>query len=282
MCFVSVTSFKSQKIKNFFALALGLFVIGCSSGDDEKFEERPVESLYQEGMSELKAKRSERAAKIFDEVERQHPYSEWATQAQLMAAYAHYENQKYEKALAAVDGFIALHPAHPDVAYAYYLQGLCYYEQVSPVERDQQITELAYDSFEQLVQRFPKSDYAKDAKYKLVLLKSMRAGKEMEVGRYYQNKKSYVAAMNRFRVVVKNYQDTVHIPEALHRLVEVYLSLGLKNEAQQTAAVLGHNFPDNPWYAETYLLVKGQDFRAEEYRQEKSWIQRIWKPKSKV
>ena len=160
-------SFKFSKIFSACVLSLSLFLGACSTSDDEKFDEQPVGKLYNKGMAELKDKQYERAAKIFDEVERQHPYSEWATQAQLMAAYAHYENQKYEKALVAVDSFINLHPAHSEVAYAYYLQGLCYYEQLSPVERDQKITELAYESFEELVNRFPHTDYAKDAKYKL-------------------------------------------------------------------------------------------------------------------
>lgn len=275
-------SFKFSRILGACVLSLGLIVSGCSTSDEEKFDERPVSELYHQGMSELKDRRYEKAAKIFDEVERQHPYSDWATQAQLMAAYAHYENQKYEKALAAIDSFINLHPAHADIAYAYYLQGLCYYEQLSSVERDQKATELAYESFEEIVNRFPHTDYAKDAKYKMVLLKDMMAGKEMDVGRYYQERKGYIGAMNRFREVIKNYQNTSHTPEALHRLVEVYLALGLKDEAQAAAAVLGHNYPDNPWYAETYLLMKGQDFRPEEYRQQKSWIDKIWKMKSRT
>jgi outer membrane protein assembly factor BamD len=274
--------FKFPKIYSACVLSLTLFLGACSTSDDEKFDERPVGELYNKGMAELKDKQYERAAKIFDEVERQHPYSEWATQAQLMTAYAHYQNQKYEKSLVAVDSFINLHPAHPEIAYAYYLQGLCYYEQLSPVERDQKVTELAYESFEKLVNRFPRTDYAKDAKYKIVLLRDMMAAKEMDVGRYYQERKGYIGAMNRFRSIIKKYQNTSHTPEALHRLVEVYLALGLKEEARTTAAVLGHNYPDNPWYAETYLLMKGQDFRSEEYRQGESWLDKIWKAKPKA
>ncbi len=272
---------KSSKILASSLFLLNLFLSACSTSDDEKFAERPVGVLYNEGLAQLKDKNYDRAAKIFDELERQHPYSEWATQAQLMSAYAHYENQRYEKAMVALDSFINLHPAHPQIAYAYYLQGLCYYEQLSPVERDQKVTELAYESFEELVNRFPHTDYAKDARYKLVLLRDMMAAKEMDVGRYYQERKGYIAAMNRFREVVKNYQSTTHTPEALHRLVEVYIALGLKKEAYLTAAVLGHNYPDNPWYAEAYLLVKGKDFRPEEYRKEQSWIEKIWTTKPK-
>ena len=273
------TSFNGPKGFRGWFLCLSLLLTACSTSDDERFEERPVAELYNKGMSELKNKQYEKGAKYFDEVERQHPYSEWATQAQLMSAYAYYESQKYEKALTALDSFITLHPAHPEIAYAYYLQGLCYYEQLSPVERDQKVTELAYESFDELVKRFPHTDYAKDGKYKLVFLRNLLAAKEMNVGRYYQKHKGYVGAMNRFRYVIGKYQNTSYTPEALHRLVEIYLALGLEKEAKETAAVLGHNYPTDPWYADTYLLMKGRDFRPQEYRQEKNWWEKFWKEK---
>jgi len=252
----------------------------CSSTEEEKYVERPVEELYNTGLAELKERRFSKAANAFDEVERQHPYSQWATQAQLMSAYAHYQNQKYEKALAALDTFIQLHPAHPDISYAYYLQGLCYYEQLSPVERDQKMTELAMNSFQEILKRFPDSSYAKDVKLKLSLLQDMIAAKEMQVGRYYQTRKRYIAAMNRFSKVVKDFQTTAHVPEALHRLVEVYLALNLKEEALSTASILSHNFPTNNWYTETYLLMKGEDFREKNSEGSLSWFNKIWNDQS--
>ena len=270
-------SFKNSGNFFFFLMFLGFLLTGCSSTLDEKLEDQPVGQLYQKGMDLLKEKKYEKAAQTFDEVDRQHPYSEWATQAQIMSAYAHYQAQKYPKALAALETFISLHPAHKDIAYAYYLQGLCYYEQIPPIERDQQATVLAYDAFKELVNRFPTTGYAKDARYKLILLRNILATKEMDAGRYYQKRRAYVGALNRFRTVVKDYQETDQVPEALHRMVESYIALGLLKEAQMTAAVLGHNYPDNPWYADTYLLMKGKDFRPEENRGQGSWFEKAWK-----
>ncbi|MFN9001002.1 MAG: outer membrane protein assembly factor BamD, partial [Holosporales bacterium] len=216
-------------------LVCALGMSGCSDKEDP-YKERPAEELYQEGMQSLKDKKFEKAAKAFDEVERQHPYSKWAPKAQLMAGYAYYEGQQYEKAIAAMESFVQLHPAHQDVPYALYMQGMCYYEQISPVERDQKITEMALSVFEDLVRRFPEASYSKDARFKIDLLRDNLAGKEMDVGRYYQKRGSYLSAMNRFRVVVEKFQTTQHVGEALYRLVEVYLALGMRAEAQATAA----------------------------------------------
>ncbi len=268
-----------KKYSSFMIAGILLILPSCSSTEEEKYVERPVEELYNAGLTELKNRNFGKAATAFDEVERQHPYSQWATQAQLMSAYAHYQNQKYEKALAAIDTFIQLHPAHPDSSYAYYLQGLCYYEQLSPVERDQKMTELAMDSFQEILKRFPESNYAKDAKLKLNLLQDMMAAKEMHVGRYYQTRKSYVAAMNRFKNVVRNFQTTAHVPEALHRLVEVYLALNLKDDALSVASILSHNFPSNNWYSETYFLMKGEDFREKKTEGYLPWLTNIWHDK---
>ncbi|MBN9344296.1 MAG: outer membrane protein assembly factor BamD [Caedibacter sp. 38-128] len=269
-----------QKYSALMIVSIFSVLSACSSTEEEKYVERPVEELYNTGLAELKERRFSKAANAFDEVERQHPYSQWATQAQLMSAYAHYQNQKYEKALAALDTFIQLHPAHPDISYAYYLQGLCYYEQLSPVERDQKMTELAMNSFQEILKRFPDSSYAKDVKLKLSLLQDMIAAKEMQVGRYYQTRKRYIAAMNRFSKVVKDFQTTAHVPEALHRLVEVYLALNLKEEALSTASILSHNFPTNNWYTETYLLMKGEDFREKNSEGSLSWFNKIWNDQS--
>ncbi len=259
----------------FLSISSVVLLAACSSTSDEKYEDKPVEDLYNKALIELKEKHYVKAAELFDEVERQHPYSHWATLAQINAAYSHYMAQRYEKALAALETFLQLHPAHEDVPYALYLRGQCYYEQISAIERDQKITEIALESYQELIRRFPTSHYAKDAKFKIDLLRDMLAAKHMDVGRYYQSQKSYLAAMNRFREVVKDYQTTGHTPEALHRLVEVYLSLGLEKEALATASVLGHNFPDSEWYADSYRLLK--DKNLESAQPADSWIKKIWK-----
>src|ERR1700747_1694118 len=195
------------------------------------------------------------AAKTFDEVESQHPYSVWATKGQIMAAYAEYEAGNYGEAVIAADRFIQLHPGHRDVAYAYYLKAISYYVQVTDVGRDQKITELALKALEDAVRRFPDSKYARDAKLKLDFTRDHLAGKEMEIGRYYLNRGQYLAALNRFRRVIDSYQTTTHVPEALERLVECDLALGLTDEAKTNAAGLGHNYPGNEWYVDAYSLV---------------------------
>jgi outer membrane protein assembly factor BamD len=238
------------------ALAVGL-ASGCGSTDEEAYVERPVDDLYNDGMDNMEAGDYAKAAKLFDEVERQHPYSPWAVQAQLMTAYAHYQANEYDDAVLAADRFIELQPAHPDVPYAYYLKGLSYYERISTVDRDQEMTEQARKVFEDLIARYPDSAYSRDARIKLDLTIDHLAGKEMEIGRFYLKRKYYLAAINRFRTVVDRYQTTTHVPEALLRLTEAYTALGLDQEARKTAAVLGHNFPGSPWYADAYALVEG-------------------------
>jgi len=209
-----------------FALAsiLSLPLLSACSGDKAKdeYKELPVEQLYNEGMDHLSAEEYQDAAKSFDEVDRQHPYSVWATKAQLMAAFAQYQRNKFDEAIIALDRFIQLHPSHKDVAYAYYMKALCYYEQIADVQRDQKLTDQALKGFQEVMDRFPNSKYARDAKLKLDLTRDHLAGKEMAVGRYYEKQGMYLAAINRFRSVVDNYQTTTHVPEALHRLVECY------------------------------------------------------------
>jgi outer membrane protein assembly factor BamD len=211
----------------------------------------------------------ETSTEKFDEVERQHPYSLWANKAQLMAAYSYYLNNRYDDAIVALDRFIQLHPTSRDVAYAYYLKGLSYYEQISDVARDQLMTELAQKTLGKLIKRFPKSKYSRDAKIKLDLTRDHLAGKEMEIGRFYHTQGQYLAAINRFMVVIDEYQTTTHVPEALHRLTEAYLAFGLANEAQKTAAVLGHNFPGSEWYLDSYRIM-GKEV-AEPKRESKPW-----------
>ena len=239
----------------------GLLLLGACSTTDEPYVERPVDVLYNEAMDNLEAGDDKKAAKLFDEVERQHPYSSWATKAQLMAAYSHYRANEYDEAVAAADRFIELHPANPDVAYAYYLKGLSYYERISDIHRDQEMTDQAKKVFEEIVARFPDSEYARDARLKIDLCNDHLAGKEMVVGRYYLQRGYYLAAINRFKVVIDRYQSTTHTPEALLRLTEAYSALGIDGEARKSAAVLGYNFPQTPWYVDAYELVGGSGTR---------------------
>lgn len=243
----------------FFALSLALGGCASDSGKDTPYVERPVGDIYNEAMDDLEAGKYTAAAKAFDEVERQHPYSKWATKAEIMAGYAHYMNEKYDDAIVALDRFIELHPGHEDAAYAWYLKGLSYYEQISDVGRDQRMTEGALDAFQNLTRRYPDSAYARDARLKIDLCHDHLAGKDMAVGRYYLRHGNQLAAIGRFRRVIKKWGTTTHVPEALERLVEAYLSLGLVDEARYTAAVLRHNYPDSEWYKDTWALLERQD-----------------------
>ena len=238
--------------------ALSLLAAGCSSDknkEDSAQLERPVEELYNKAADALDSKEYEQASKDFEEVERQHPYSQWATKAQLMAAYAAYQDDRYDEAILALDRFIELHPGNEDIDYAYYLKALAYYEQISDVARDQAVTNDALEAFNTLILRFPDSEYTRDAKLKRDLTLDHLAGKEIEIGRYYLNRVQINAAINRFRTVVRDYQTTTHVPEALHRLVEAYLTLGLKTEAARVAAVLGYNYPGSKWYEDSYKIL---------------------------
>ena len=250
-------------------------LLGACSSSDPEYVERPVEELYNTAMDSLLAGEYQESARLFDEVERQHPYSVWASKAQLMAAFANYQDNKYDDAINALDRFIQLHPGNRDIAYAYYLRAISYYEQISDVSRDQKMTRMALESLEELVRRFPDSRYTRDAQLKIDLARDHLAGKHMEIGRFYQNQGEFLAAINRFRAVIQDFQTTTHAPEALHRLVECYLALGVIDEAQATAAVLGYNFPGNPWYLDSYALLTGVDLRPAESKD--SWISRVWR-----
>lgn len=254
-----------------------LVVTGCASDEDpNEYEPGSVGELYNSAMNRLDEERYEQAAKKFDEVERQHPYSVWASKAQLMSAYAHYLNNDYTDAINALDRFIELHPGNRDIAYAYYLKALSYYERIADVRRDQSMTDKARDALRQVIRRFPDSKYARNAQLKMDLVEDHLAGKEMTVGRYYLNKGHQLAAINRFRNVVADYQTTSHVPEALHRLTEAYLALGMHDEAKKTASVLGHNFPTSEWYVDSYELLTGKDL-APERPDDDSWIGNVWK-----
>src|SRR5947209_3692938 len=240
------------------AAAVLLFALAaCGDAKNQVYIEKPVDDLYNKAMDALVEENYAAAAKTFDQVESQHPYSVWATKSQLMQVYSLYEAGKDDDAIIAADRFIQLHPGHKDVAYAYYLKAICYYMQIVDVGRDQKLTELALKSLEDIVRRFPDSKYARDAKLKLDFTRDHLAGKEMEIGRYYLKRGEYLAGMNRFKRVIDNYQTTTHVPEALERLVECDLALGLTREATQNAAVLGHNYPGSHWYGDAYALMTG-------------------------
>ncbi|CCG41678.1 outer membrane protein assembly factor BamD [Magnetospirillum molischianum] len=260
--------------RNRLALAMGfgllIVVTGCAD-KKEDYVEKPVEELYNGAMDLMDKNEYQRAAKQFEEVERQHPYSAWATKAQLMSSYALYERNKYDEALIGLDRFIQLHPGNKDAAYAYYLKALCYYEQISDVGRDQKMTEQALKTLQEVVDRFPASPYARDARLKIDLSRDHMAGKEMSVGRYYLKNRQYLAALNRFKIVTEQFQTTSHVPEALHRMVEIYTTLGLENEAQRAAAVLGHNFPGSEWYQDSYAISVDGDHDPSKTLLQSSW-----------
>src|SRR5262245_61625519 len=247
--------FTSPLVRIGIATGALLLIAACSDTKNQAYIEKPVDELYNKAMDAVVEERYVDASKTFEQVESQHPYSVWATKSQIMSAYSLYESGKYGEAVIAADRFIQLHPGNRDVAYAYYLKAICYYMQIVDVGRDQKLTELAVKALDDVVRRFPDSKYARDAKLKLDFTHDHLAGKEMEIGRYYLKSAEYLAAMNRFRRVIDNYQTTTHVPEALERLVECDLALGLNKEAQENAAVLGYNYPGSHWYQDAYALV---------------------------
>lgn len=252
------------------AALLMLGLVACGS-NDKPYVERPVEDLYNIAMDAVAAQEWEAAANGFDEVERQHPYSVWANKAQLMAAYSYYQNNKYTEAVSAAERYIQLHPGSRETPYAYYLVAISYYEQITDVARDQKITQQALSSLEEVVRRYPSSEYARDARLKIDLTRDHLAGKEMVIGRYYLRLNQQIAAINRFKIVIEKFQTTSHVPEALHRLAEAYMSLGILDEAQNVAAVLGYNYPGSEWYVDTYTLVTGQEVPTASAGEKKSW-----------
>ncbi len=247
------------------ALTLG----GCASlrskgpKQDLSYQERPVELLYSTGAKKLDQRSWNEAVSYFDEVERQHPYSEWARRSILMEAYADYMMDKYDDASAAADRFISLYPGNPSTAYAYHLKAQCWFEQIVDVGRDQATTEQALASLGEVRRRFPASEYAVDAKLKIDMVQDQLAGKEMTVGRWYLRQGQPAAALGRFKTVIDRYQTTSHTPEALYRMVEANLTLGLKDEAKKDGAVLGFNYPGDRWYGEAYALLTAKGLRPQ-------------------
>ncbi|MBX9726944.1 MAG: outer membrane protein assembly factor BamD [Rickettsiales bacterium] len=222
---------------------------------DEKNE--TVDVLYDKAFETFNRQAFKASIEKFEEVERQHPFSEWAARAQIMAAYSAYRGGQFDDAIVILDRFVKLHPTHPSTPYAYYLTALVYYTQISDVGRDQKASEQARAALKDVIERFPESDYARDAKVKYELTEDHLAGKEMEIGRYYLKRQDYGAAINRFKYVIDHYQTTSHTSEALHRLVEAYLRLGVVPEAKKYAAVLGYNYPGSDWYKYSYEMLQG-------------------------
>ena len=262
-------------------LALALVAVplmGCSyfNKDDDYVRDDPADKLYNEGLFLLNNKQDyKEAAKKFDEVDRQNPYSDWARKALLMSAYSYYQAQEYSDCITSAQRYVTLHPGSPDAAYAQYLIGSSYYDQILDVTRDQARAEKAINSLEEVMRKYPDSEYATAAKKKIDMARDQLAGKEMEIGRFYLNKRDVIGAINRFKVVVTQYQTTRHVEEALERLTECYLSLGILDEAQTAAAVLGHNFPDSDWYKDAYNRVKRAGGEPNENKE--SWISRSFK-----
>ena len=250
--------------------------LGGSSSDDDnaQYVERPVEQIYNDAWKQIAEHNWEKAAKQFDEVERQHPYSAWARRAMLMSAFCYYQANKYSDAISAADSYIELHPGSHEVAYAFYLKAMSLYEQITDTGRDQTNTEAALTALQDVVQRFPDTEYARDASLKVDLTLDHLAGKEMEVGRYYLVRGDYIGAINRFRIVVDRYQRTPQIAEALERLTEAYYALGVYDEAKTAAAVLGANYPGSPWYQDAYDLLVTKNMKPEV--KQGSWIERAF------
>jgi len=246
---------KISVFSKFLILIILLSNISCSTNTKKnEVIERSVDEIYNSAIDFLDNKKFIKASIEFEEVERQHPYSIWATRAQLMSAYVKYKLNDYDSSIAASKRYLELHPGANDIDYAYYLISLCYYEQINDFRRDQSNTRFALNSFNDLIRRFPNSEYARDSKLKLDLVKDHLAAREMNIGRIYQDLDNYIAAINRFKTVVNSYSQTSHLPEALARLTELYFMLGLYDEAKVYASVLGYNYPSNKWYKYSYSL----------------------------
>nr|WP_233350558.1 outer membrane protein assembly factor BamD [Henriciella barbarensis] len=255
-----------------------LVLAACSSNRQARelaYVERPVEALYNAAADEMDDSDYISAIELFNEVERQHPYSEWARRSTLMAAYASYRSRRYDDAIGTAQRYLSLNPAGEGAPYAYHLIALSYFQQIVDVGRDQRTTELARDALNDVVRRFPNTDYARDAQLKLDMVSDQLAGKEMEIGRWYLRRNQHLAAVNRFKKVVDDYDTTTHTPEALHRLVEAYLSLGLRGEAVAAASVLQYNYPESDWYRASYGLVEGGGGGAQQQASSEGWLGRI-------
>ncbi|WP_029877723.1 outer membrane protein assembly factor BamD [Xanthobacter sp. 126] len=258
------------------AVAMGLLVSGCASDKDDTIPpDEPAEKIYNEGLTLLRRQEPEKAAKRFEDVDKAHPYSEWARKALLMTTYSYFEAGKYDEAIGVGKRYIALYPGSADAAYAQYLVASALYENIPDITRDQRKTRQALDALENVVRKYPNTEYAATAKRKIEVARDQLAGKEMAIGRYYLEQRNYTGAINRFKVVVTQYQTTRQVEEALYRLTECYMAMGIVGEAQTAAAVLGYNFPDSSWYKDAYKLV--QSGGAEPQENKASWISQAFK-----
>jgi outer membrane protein assembly factor BamD len=278
---------KRAAVRALVVAACGLTLAGCdtlaSLNPFDKSEtykpeivaEVPAEQIYNDGLARLQNKDFSGAAKKFEDLDKQYPYSDWSRRALIMTAFANYEGKSYEDAISASRRYLQLHPASQDAAYAQYLLAMSHFNQIPDVTRDQEKSERALAALQELVDRYPKSQYATDAKERIQVAKDQIAGREMEVGRFYLSKRNYTGAINRFRTVVAQYQQTRHVEEALQRLTEAYMAMGIVAEAQTAAAVLGHNFPDSPWYKDAYTLLRSSGLEPRESGE--SWISRAFR-----
>lgn len=246
-----------KKLFYMIVLLTSIFLLNACSSDKDQIndEDKTAEMLYNEAYDYLEKTSYQKAAETFDKVEMEHPYSKWATKSKLMSAYAYYKDEKYDDAIASLDRFIRLHPGNKDVAYAYYLKGICYYDQISPSQKEQSATKESYETFTQIITMFPDSEYAADAKNKMALIQDHLAGHEMSVGRYYLKNKEYISALNRFSTVSDVYQTTIQIEEALYREIEIYTILGLYGEAKKKEAILRENYPTGKWTERASKLI---------------------------
>jgi outer membrane protein assembly factor BamD len=269
------------------ALVASVFapLAGCANKGkkhaDTKFIARDVDTLYNLARDRLDKRQYKLAAQLFDEVERQHPYSIWARRAELMSAYSYYLGRSYNDSIASAQRFLSIHPGNRDAPYAYYLIAIDYYEQINDVTRDQKITQQALDALGELVRRYPNTRFAADARLKIDLVNDHLGGKEMEIGRFYQRRSEWLASIIRFRVVIDKYQSTTHVPEALERLTESYLALGVPTEAQKAAAVLGNNYPGSKWYSRAFNLMNKKAPTAGEVKDKKHKIDKAEKKHKK-
>lgn len=269
------------------AMALTFPIAACSSLEsfnpftafNEKYQTKldpdiPPEMLYDRGLAFLKNRDYENATKTFSDLDKRFPFTQWQRKALLMTTFSQYTNGKFDDAVGSAARYIQLFPNTSDTPYVYYMEAMSYYNLIPDVSRDQERAQRALDLFQKIVDNYPKSEYAEDSRYKLQVSRDQLAGKDMEVGRYYLNERNFTAAINRFRTVLSKYQTTRHAEEALLRLTEAYLALGITNEAQTAAAVLGHNFPDSPWYKDAFARLKENGTQPQEDKS--SWISKIF------
>jgi len=272
----SLRVLRSRTVGLLGALLVATSLAACASDkDDILAPDEPAEKIYNEGLTLMNKGDLEGAAKRFEDLDRTHPYSDWARKALLMDTYVYYEAGKYDEAIAAGKRYITLHPGSADAPYAHYLVASAYFDNIPDVTRDQRSTRQALDALDEVIRKYPNTEYAVSAKKKLEVARDQLAGKEMMVGRYYLENRNYTGAINRFKVVVTQYQTTRQVEEALFRLTEAYMALGIVNEAQTAAAVLGYNFPDSPWYKDAYKLVQAGGAVPQENKG--SWISQAFK-----